>query len=207
LAVKLLYDSGIYPYIGYININPNTTSEKFVDGLHFLHENLQASFFHNITSTLNFYEGTTAYTKFRSQGNSSTEFDIGDDFYVNNKIKKMFDFVTPLLGQEILIQDYIDYEASFHIYCNRLVDGVIFREYNSIKRKVNDNNFVFSINVIDLLEKPNNFNALLNLISELKNATSHTLVEYSHILKQIVQQSHYVNKTSIDYIFRYFEQK
>ncbi|MBN2080495.1 MAG: hypothetical protein JW838_16110, partial [Spirochaetes bacterium] len=67
-AMDLLYEHGISPYLGYINFNPETTSDELEESAGFLHRNnSEASNFHYLYNNLGIYEGTRLFDRYKEE--------------------------------------------------------------------------------------------------------------------------------------------
>lgn len=200
-AIDVLYNNGISPYLGYINFNPETTIEELENSAVFLHETHQeASNYHYLVNRLSIFEGTAVYDKYKALG---LEFSLNNDVYsysfFDPRINNIYG-ILKMVFELTQVCDFLHFEATHLIYANKLYGTDIGKRYEMIKRKLNDQNFDFFMEVIRLAGKKDPDASILNQISDFIERVNESIREYKIFFQEIIAASRLVLREPIAYV-------
>jgi radical SAM superfamily enzyme YgiQ (UPF0313 family) len=196
-ALEALYRHEISPYLGYINFNPESDRDELLGSARFLHDTNEASFFYYFFNRIGILEGTRLYDKYVNKLRISG----GEYTYDFNDPLAAAVFAVLLLVQEhTRVIDFLHFEATQLIYMNGLAGTPSGLKYAALKKTLNGNNYDFFLNTVDVCERKDSPGAILDLIDDFKLKVNNSILNYTKLIPEIVDQSKYVLREPMKYV-------
>lgn len=202
-AIDGLYRNGISTYLGYINFNPESTLDELEDGAHFLFENnMQASNFHNLYNKLDLYDGTKLLEAFRKNNLHDITWKYGEYKYefADRGVGFLSNFLSMFVLDLTYVLDFLNYEASYLIYMNRLLESKTGKLFMKIRKEINENNYIFFSNAIELCGESEPLGSLLEIMGDFKEKTKKSILEYKKLIPEILSNADYIIEEPLKYI-------
>ena len=198
-AIEALARCGIMPYLGYINFQPETTTEELKQSARFLHDtNMEASCFHYLHNRLNILEGTPIFNKFKNSHLSCFD-DINNCINYRFNDPRVRDFWYALEQIRNLTRhiDCIQYEAGIMTYANRHQAKQTGKKYLLLKNRINEINYNLFIETLERIEKGDSFAVYVNAL-ETYNIHFKTIIsEYNHFFSELIDNSQFITRNHI----------
>ena len=199
-AVDALHRHGVFPFIGYINFNPETTCDELENSARFLYEDLgEAALFTYLYNKLGIFSGTKSFDRYM-KGNkcSINSADYSYDFFDRETgiVAMLLDFVL----DHIRIIDFLYYEATILFYMNQLMGTPVWKKYIDLKKTLNRQNYYFFINAVGIVRKNKPFTEMIAMIGDFKTKVKQSVAEFKLLIPQIVSQSNYILREPLQYI-------
>jgi hypothetical protein len=86
------------------------------------------------------------------------------------------------------------------IFTNNLLDTSLGKKYKILKNKLNDQNYEFFINTVEICEKGISLSAVMDLIDNFKKKIQVSIKDHLDFIPLIVEQSKYVLKEPLKYL-------
>ncbi|OHD70358.1 MAG: hypothetical protein A2W19_16280 [Spirochaetes bacterium RBG_16_49_21] len=96
--------------------------------------------------------------------------------------------------------DFLHYETTNLIYMNQLIRTPVGGKYAAIRKKLNDQNYEFFINAIEISRNKGSQAAIYDLVGDFKAKVNRSIVEYKQLIPQIVSQSKYIIREPLEYV-------
>jgi hypothetical protein len=200
-AIDALYSHGISPYLGYINFNPATTVDELKKSLVFLHENhFEASNFHYLFNKLGIYEGTQLYANYKNEDFTISIADREYYYDFNDRRTAIVYSILKFAVNQTQILDFIHFESTHLIYMNQLQQNSIGKKYMNMKKRINDMNYEFFSNAIQIGQQEGSLGDILDLVGDFKKKLSHAIRDYIMLLPEIISNSSFVLQEPLKYI-------
>lgn len=178
-AISALCKYHIYPSLGYVNFNPESTAEELYNSAKFLfHNNQLATIFYYFKKKLEFYEGTLLHKNY-------IDHNISIKYFKNDSANlsySLLQYVTNLTDK----LDFLDFEISIIHSLNHSKNINIFHEASIIKNKISNTNYNFFKEVIEAGLNSSTIPSFLESISFYKNCIKKFISQYLIILNQLI---------------------
>ena len=151
-AVKIINDSNILPYLGYINFHPSSTLDDLIESAEFLHEIKQSYTFYHFYNCLTIFEGTRLYDKHIVENDILWHNDIDNGrqyIFSDPRVNSLYSILSLVIDVANVL-DYLFYEASLIINFNMIQDDVLNKKLSVMKEIVGSTNYNFFIKSIEL---------------------------------------------------------
>jgi len=182
-----------------MNFNPETTCDELENSARFLRENYEeASTFYYFYSKMGIYEGTKIYDKY---ANTGLDYRILNENYLYNFYDKTTANIPPILelvADHTWIIDFLHFEATQLIYMNQLMGTSVGKKYTDIRKKLNDQNYEFFMNAVNLARNKGSQAAIYDLVDDFKAKVNRSIAEYKQLIPQIVSQSKYIIREPLE---------
>lgn len=202
MAIDALHRNSITTRLGYINFYPEATFEELKNSADFLYKNhQQAATFYHLQNKLNIFEGSKLFKMYTEKGG---EVRVENAQYIysftNKNVGFLHNFLSMYTTQNVDILDYLDYEAACLIYMNQLLDTPAGKEYLSLKSEINENNYSFFINAIDICRNDPNIIPLMDLVNDFKNKVHQSILKYQAFIIAIAESAERKIKEALMYV-------
>lgn len=198
-ALDALYEHNISPHLGFINFNPESTCDELESSVRFLHEHHhEASMFYYLYNKMGIFEGTKIYKEYI---NKAHEFEFNNGNYTYNFYDKKTAVVFAILNMVLdyaRIIDFLHFEATHLIYMNNLAETIVGGKYNVLKKQLNEQNYYFFMNALEIGRKKGSQHVMLDLIEDFKKRIIVSISEYQRLIPIILEHSTYILKEPLE---------
>lgn len=194
-ALDVLYTHEVSPHLGFINFNPETTCDELESSARYLYEHHQeASIFYYLYNKMGIFEGTKIHAEY-SKGKNEFEFNGGNYMYnfYDRGTSVVFAVLNMVLDYARII-DYLHFEATHLIYMNNLAGTSVGKRYFGLKKKLNEQNFEFFNNALEIGRRKGSMHVMLDLIDSFKREIKMSISDYQQLIPEIVNHSSYILK-------------
>ena len=194
-AIDALVRCGIFPYLGYMNFQPETTLDELKESAKFLYEtNMEASYFHYLCNQLNILEGTKIYNRYLNSGRArKNELNGILECEFNDKRVKNINSILNSLSDRSRKIDFFINEIGNLIYANNLINSQEGLSYNNIRRTICDNNMRIYNEIINNIEKENAVAAYINASDDYEILYNESIISFKQLLSSINIKSNIFN--------------
>jgi radical SAM superfamily enzyme YgiQ (UPF0313 family) len=182
-AISTLIEYNIYPYLGYINFNPETNEQELYTSAQFLYNTMQSSIFYYLSKRIEIYEGTRLFNKYSGIIDSNKYF----TYTSVEIIYGLLHYLKPFAEKA----DYLDYELSIILSVNQIKAKSLITQYINIKKIVNMLNYEYCKEIIALSANTESLTRIFSLIEKYNDSVAKCLLNYISIINYTLNNPDY----------------
>ncbi|MBP7737513.1 MAG: hypothetical protein KA369_16140 [Spirochaetes bacterium] len=182
-AIDILMNRNIYPYLGYISFNPETTLSELHSSVQFLYSTIQGSIYYYLSKRLEIYEGTRLFKKYEGIIDKGCFFSDESVAIAHG----LFQYIKPFAEKA----DYLDFELATILSMNQQKDRSLMIEYTAIKKKINRLNYEYCEEIIAISGITGSLPRVFDLVEKYKNSIIKCLKDYISIINNTLTNHDY----------------